>query len=80
MRVTCGAKAAPCRQYRDSLERRLAVSVFLQCLPQSVPKSELFDPRTWAIKPQGEAVLKEAIRCRPGLWSELAPVLQSPGP
>lgn len=71
LRVECGPERKPCPGYRDTLERRLMVSAFLSSVPVHGPASDYFDPNTWAIKPPGLAVLKEAGRCRPSYWNEI---------
>ena len=75
LRVTCGPQRALCTGYRDALEKRLAVSSLLRSLPLHPPEKELFDSKTWEITPLGDKILDEALRCRPQLWSELAPIL-----
>jgi hypothetical protein len=74
LRVTCGDAHVPCPSFRDLLEARLAVSTLVQSVSR-VPEDTLFSPTTWALTGAGEAVQQEAKRCRPGIWSELVPVL-----
>ncbi len=75
LRVTCGPARAPCASYRDQLEWRLVASALLKVLPHRAVDDRLFHPVTWIITAEGEAALSEAKRCRPGLWSDLAPAL-----
>ncbi|HXT00030.1 MAG TPA: hypothetical protein VN915_05110 [Elusimicrobiota bacterium] len=74
LRVECGADKVSCASVRDLLERRLAESSLVQAVSRE-PEKMLFDPKTWALTAKGGAVLEDAKRCRPGLWTELAPTL-----
>ena len=73
LRVTCGDKV-PCGSVRDLLERRLAESALVQSVSR-LPEQKLFEPKTWELSAKGKAVVEDAKRCRPGLWTELAPIL-----
>lgn len=74
LRVTCGSDKVPCASVRDLLERRLAESSLVQSVSRE-PEKKLFNAKTWELTAKGKTVFEDAKRCRPGLWSELAPVL-----
>ena len=75
LRVECGAKV-PCASVRDLLEKRLAESALVQSVSRE-PEKKLFSPKTWELTAKGKTVVEDAKRCRPGLWTELAPALTS---
>jgi hypothetical protein len=76
LRVTRGSDRVSFESARDLLEQRLAFSSLVQSVSPE-PESALFSPTTWALTGAGDAAQQEAKRCRPGLWSELAPTLTS---
>lgn len=75
LRVECGEKVS-CASVRDLLEKRLAESALAQSVSRE-PEKKLFNPKTWELAPKGRTVVQDAKRCRPGLWTELAPILTS---
>lgn len=74
LRVTCGSDKVPCASVRDLLEQRLAESSLAQSVSRE-PEKKLFNVKTWELTAKGKSVVQDAKRCRPGLWTQLAPVL-----
>jgi len=60
-----------CRKDRDEIEFR-AVAVSLLRVIGHAPEDELFDPRTWELRPLGEHKIEELKKCHSDLWERLA--------
>jgi len=76
--IKCGAAKVPCSGVRDLLEERFAESTLAQSVSRE-PENHLFDAKTWELTAEGKTVVEDAKRCRPGIWSELAPFLTGGG-
>lgn len=78
LRVECGARAS-CGSVRDLLEKRLAEASLAQSVSRE-PEKKLFDAKTWQLTAKGKKIVEDAKRCRPSLWTELAPILNNGSP
>lgn len=65
-----------CEQDRDEIEFRTVAASLLRVIGHA-PEDELFDPRTWELRPLGQQKIEEVKKCHPDLWERLAGVVRA---